>query len=405
MIGRPVVEWQIRGQDRESIAMAGDLVAELDALKVQLYQAVLETDGWASVASMLRDLVGSDFVALSLFDQRSGGHVQLHGDCGPEYKQLYTDLLDQNPFIPAIYRLRQGDILLDEAVSDRFEQTLFFDAWMRPQDQHSAAVHSLVARDGITGYFMFSRGGRSDKYSGRETVPLLALNTTLSHALGLQIRFARGQLEQTGRILNAQGVGWMAVDPGGRLVWTNQAAETMLAQPQPAVTARHNMLSFSQPAQARRFMTALQQACVEEPMRGSGADMIATHPESGHAVALSIVPADNLFLQGLPALHGAYVGLQDLSQRLTPGFEERIRAMFDLTPREAQLATALATGQTLAVAAAARGISMPTARTQLVQLFRKTGTGQQSQLVSLLLSVLPIPYLTVDKPSPQDRQA
>ncbi|MCR6672240.1 PAS domain-containing protein [Devosia ginsengisoli] len=292
--------------------MAGDLVAELDALKVQLYQAVLETDGWASVASMLRDLVGSDFVALSLFDQRSGGHVQLHGDCGPEYKQLYTDLLDQNPFIPAIYRLRQGDILLDEAVSDRFEQTLFFDAWMRPQDQHSAAVHSLVARDGITGYFMFSRGGRSDKYSGRETVPLLALNTTLSHALGLQIRFARGQLEQTGRILNAQGVGWMAVDPGGRLVWTNQAAETMLAQPQPAVTAQHNMLRFSQPAQARRFMTALQQACVEEPMRGSGADMIATHPESGHAVALSIVPADNLFLQGLPALHGAYVGLQDL---------------------------------------------------------------------------------------------
>src|SRR5690606_567753 len=146
MIGRPVGEWQIRGQDRESIAMAGDLVAELDALKVQLYQAVLETDGWASVASMLRDLVGSGSVA----------------------------------------------------------QTLFFDAWMRPQDQHSAAVHSLVARDGITGYFMFSRGGRSDKYSGRETVPLLALNTTLSHALGLQIRFARGQLEQTGRILNAQ---------------------------------------------------------------------------------------------------------------------------------------------------------------------------------------------------------
>jgi hypothetical protein len=55
MIGSPAVEWQIGGQDRESIAMAGDLAAELDALKVRLYQAVLETDGWASVASMLRD--------------------------------------------------------------------------------------------------------------------------------------------------------------------------------------------------------------------------------------------------------------------------------------------------------------------------------------------------------------
>ena len=66
--------------------------------------------------------------------------------------------------------------------------------------------------------------------------------------------------------------------------------------------------------------------------------------------------------------------------------------MFDLTPREAQLAAALAMGQTVAEAAASRGISMPTARTQLVQLFRKTGTSQQSQLVSLLLSVLPVPH-------------
>jgi len=37
MIGSPAVEWQIGGQDRESIAMAGDLAAELDALKVRLY--------------------------------------------------------------------------------------------------------------------------------------------------------------------------------------------------------------------------------------------------------------------------------------------------------------------------------------------------------------------------------
>jgi DNA-binding CsgD family transcriptional regulator len=37
-----------------------------------------------------------------------------------------------------------------------------------------------------------------------------------------------------------------------------------------------------------------------------------------------------------------------------------------------------------------RGISIPTARTQLAQLFRKTNTTQQSQLVAMLLGILPI---------------
>jgi DNA-binding CsgD family transcriptional regulator len=33
---------------------------------------------------------------------------------------------------------------------------------------------------------------------------------------------------------------------------------------------------------------------------------------------------------------------------------------------------------------------MPTARTHLAQVFRKTHTSQQSQLVSLLLGILPV---------------
>ena len=41
-------------------------------------------------------------------------------------------------------------------------------------------------------------------------------------------------------------------------------------------------------------------------------------------------------------------------------------------------------------AADGRFISMPTARTQLAQIFQKTNTSQQSQLVSLLLRLLPV---------------
>lgn len=60
--------------------------------------------------------------------------------------------------------------------------------------------------------------------------------------------------------------------------------------------------------------------------------------------------------------------------------------LFDLTPAEAKLAVSLASGQPLKAAADASDIKFKTARSYLEQIFRKTGTNQQSQLVALLKS-------------------
>lgn len=67
-----------------------------------------------------------------------------------------------------------------------------------------------------------------------------------------------------------------------------------------------------------------------------------------------------------------------------------LMGLFDLTPAEAQLAKALGAGRRLADAAALQGIKVTTARIYLAQIFRKTGTSQQSQLVSLLKSAHPV---------------
>jgi DNA-binding CsgD family transcriptional regulator len=61
-----------------------------------------------------------------------------------------------------------------------------------------------------------------------------------------------------------------------------------------------------------------------------------------------------------------------------------LRGLFDLSPAEAGIAAGLAAGLTVTQIAAARGIGLTTARTHLAQIFRKTGTAQQGQLVALL---------------------
>ncbi|CCV12312.1 Transcriptional regulator, LuxR family [Mesorhizobium sp. STM 4661] len=63
-----------------------------------------------------------------------------------------------------------------------------------------------------------------------------------------------------------------------------------------------------------------------------------------------------------------------------------LSALFDLTPAEARLATALASGRSTQEAAMEIGVAVKTARSYLERIFRKTGTNRQSQLVALLKS-------------------
>lgn len=66
---------------------------------------------------------------------------------------------------------------------------------------------------------------------------------------------------------------------------------------------------------------------------------------------------------------------------------EIVSKLFGLTPAEARLATALTSGLSLRDCAAVQGITVGTARVYLIRIFSKTGTNQQSELVSLLKSV------------------
>ena len=68
---------------------------------------------------------------------------------------------------------------------------------------------------------------------------------------------------------------------------------------------------------------------------------------------------------------------------------ELLRCHFGLTPAEARLALHLAAGETLRSAEAKLSISYETARTHLKNIFNKTGTCRQAELVVVLVTVLP----------------
>lgn len=373
--------------------MAETSPQDLTDLSNYLYGAVFDDAMWAKAAEVVRRATNSQHVALGFFDYQTRQQSMLHGDCEPEFEHSYRDLVDINPLARPMQAMALGTALVDQQVVAHgdFERSAFFDLWMRPQQMHSAMMHKISTRDRINGYLALNRGGKGGKYDRRELLVIDEISSTLAHAVTLRVRFGARTMAQTGQELGGRGIGWVAVSGTGKLIWANDAAEALLAEPGSAISGRLGALRVVHPLQMREFMAALQRA--NAPAGSIGTDMIATHPETGNAVALSIIPARNLFVQGLPALQGAHIAIRDLSERLPPGFEDRIRAMFDLTPKEAALAAALASGRALGDVARSNGVSILTVRTQLGHLFRKTDTKQQSQLVSLLLAVEPLPQM------------
>jgi DNA-binding CsgD family transcriptional regulator len=67
----------------------------------------------------------------------------------------------------------------------------------------------------------------------------------------------------------------------------------------------------------------------------------------------------------------------------------RLRSHFGLTPAEARLAQYLVVGETLRSTALKLGISYETTRSSLKNIFKKTETCRQAELVIVILTALP----------------
>ena len=74
--------------------------------------------------------------------------------------------------------------------------------------------------------------------------------------------------------------------------------------------------------------------------------------------------------------------------RQTPLPNERLQAAFGFTEAEARLAALLANGEELKSAAEKLRITYGTARTRLAEIFQKTETRRQGELIRLLLMTL-----------------
>lgn len=173
----------------------------------------------------------------------------------------------------------------------------------------------------------------------------------------------------------------IAIDATGRLLSLSQRAEELLRDAD-GLAIREGHLTAHSPQAARLLRRAIGAAIDPSSGKRSGRG-VRVDRDSGKPDLLVVVSRFPPSLGHLPApVAAALVRLIELDMR--PKYLSEHSHLFDLSPRETQVAGALLEGHSIASLAATLGVSRNTARNHVQALFRKTRTNRQSDLMRVL---------------------
>jgi len=235
----------------------------------------------------------------------------------------------------------------------------------------------LPMPDGSLVLFTMERMEDMPAFAADDLVQLDRLRRHLARASMLSVRLQMQRAAASVTALAALGLPAAVVNASGVVMAVNPLFETHAKFLRPAAFGRLNLAG----REANRLLEdALAQAASDAVVQSVP---VPARQEGDVPAVVHVLPlrrtARDVFDSG-----GALVVVTSYSSDGDVPSDAVLRGLFDLTAAEARLARILAAGQSVAEAASQRGISLPTARSQLAQIFRKTGTRQQSELVALL---------------------
>ena len=299
---------------------------------------------------------------------------------------IYTDALDAAP-VGMIYSDRAliGDEIL--------RRSRFWNEWMAPQDMYGGLGSKLLASGPSFWFLDVQRGRNQPAFDAAEAEVLQLIARHIARAAQLGRRLQLAQALASGYAHVPFGV--LLVDAQLSVVHLNGVAEEILMRRRSPLRVKSGTLAAADAKSTAALRQLVADACTvhDGVAPGPGGDLLLRAGEADEAgidVVLSAGPTAGTEVSGFLRPRHAIIYLHQTSLALPGGFADHARKLFDLTPTEARLAAALAGGLTLKDAAIHQGIRFSTARFYLHGIFRKTRTNQQSQLVALLKSTLPL---------------
>lgn len=368
----------------------------LSKLIGDIYDAALDPTLWTHALERSCSFVGGSSAVLYWHDISTESSAALHlFNDDPHYTLLYFEkYMPMNPVFPAATFIESGLIYTPTDVVPEAElfETRFHKEWVEPQGIADVVCVNLekgAARSSVLNIRRDETHGIVDDVV-RQRAALIVPHFQRAVAIGRlfdQRKAAQAVLTET---LDHVEAAVFLVGAGGRIVFVNAPGQAMLDDGV-LLRERRGVLAAVEPEAHRVFRDMLVAA--------ESRDIVAAG--RGVSIPLSASPHGRWFAHILPLTSGhrqregslysavAAVFVRKTSPASPPPLET-LAKLYKLTAGEIRALDGVMKVSGVRALAELLGLSQATVKTHLHNVFRKTGTARQSELVKLIAGFEPI---------------
>ncbi|HXI99910.1 MAG TPA: hypothetical protein VNH44_01730 [Micropepsaceae bacterium] len=361
--------------------------SKYDALLDQIYDAALEPQRWMDVLDSLNTMMNSHGFALFFQDKsvvRFNHFMGLDATHVNAYANHYGLI---NPWAHAVQRAPQFVSAAHELMKPSdLERTEFYNDWLSPLGLHDA-IGIPIRRDDAA---IFIASGLRDKKAGHYTAAEKRLAQRIAPHMqrAVQIyehlytaQFLRDSLVEG---MDSLDIGILLLDGECRVLFANRVADAILKRGD-GLSHCQGRLRAAQPNTSEELAKAVRAAAATGTRRGDDSgSVVVLRRKKGKPMTVLVCPRRTEVDFGYRnATVMAFVSDPDANTDID---ERHAARLYGLSRAEAQLLKALLQGTRLSDYADMAGITLNTAKGYLKQIFHKTGSGRQSDLLRLFFA-------------------
>lgn len=359
-----------------------------------LYDAALDETLWPAALQCLSDFTGSQAATFWTLDGSRNPRLPIFTafNLDPKFTEEYVDsMVPHDPTVQYLVRHPHEPIIHDGLVISEREKDRhpYYDWQSRHSDLRFRMIGQSRPAPAAQAGVALHRTRKAGAYEPADLERFAFLHAHLQRALAIGFRLGSlGALQQCMEtLLDRDPSAILLLDGQRRIVYANRQAEGLRTGTDGIRLSREGIALSRRQDQARLEELIDGVLSVLAHPGKSGGVMRASRPSGKRAYAILVDPAACQH----PALSfvrpAVCVVISDLEAQEHLSVD-RLQAAFGLTGAEAKLAALLAAGEALRPSAAKLGITYGTARARLAEIFQKTQTRRQGELVRILVVAL-----------------
>jgi DNA-binding CsgD family transcriptional regulator len=354
-----------------------------------VYDCAVSTDGWTPLLERATRLFDASGTVFFVHDLRGKVEYSTHWGVPDDAMGEYVrDFAGIDLARDVALALPPGTVTTDESPpADVYRNSSIRNEFRIPWDVPRYAGYDVFRDEHRLAGFAVQASARRAPFGALEAAVLERLLPHLRRAVAMGMVAARVDVQRRGLedAIEGLAVGVVLVGANGAVHFANRAARGIAAR-RDGLTIVGDRLHASSPDDDRALQAAIATAVRTAPharLDGGGALTIRRAAEA-RPYSVLVNPGAGPDAGSPWRIASAVVVIGDPDAQLVSAAELAQR-LYGLTPSEARLALALASGTRLEAYADEHHLAVSTARWTLKHVLRKTGARRQADLVRLLL--------------------